>query len=524
MPLLERAAQAFDAAAERADGHAELAGLRDVLEHARRHLDEPLRVAIVGHIKAGKSTMLNALVGADIAPTGKEELTFNVNWLRYAPRPSLIVHFKNGRAPEEHDVDELHRLTARSEDAGELLRSIKYIELRTPCALLKTFDLVDTPGLKSFYEEDSMNTLRSLGLSESHIDTATREESALADAILCLFSRSLAAAEQSLISDFQGPLLGAATPINAIGVLTKVDAYWDASEPERDPLEEGRRVASIIQREPDADKVFFTVLPVCGLLGFGAQTVTDAELERLAELARLDPALVAKRLRYAERFATREYDDVAVGPADRAALLSRLGQYGIWGGVTAIRDGVTGHDAIRERLLDLSGVGTLRELIVSHFGHRALLIKSQNGVRKGRAEAQRARAEFAGGPEQAAFEAAAALEELECGEPAFEEFGLLRMYYRDAEALGLRDGEHEHLLEVTGEHGTTLGPRLGLPATAAPDAMVKAAERRLAHWRARGDELGADPRTVATARVMTSAYRRLLYHASEVRRHLELED
>jgi ATPase subunit of ABC transporter with duplicated ATPase domains len=32
-------------------------------------LDEPLRVAIAGKVKAGKSTLLNALVGEELAPT-----------------------------------------------------------------------------------------------------------------------------------------------------------------------------------------------------------------------------------------------------------------------------------------------------------------------------------------------------------------------------------------------------------------------------------------------------------------------
>ncbi|MDN5750703.1 MAG: dynamin family protein, partial [Pseudonocardia sp.] len=36
-------------------------------------LDEPLRVAIAGKVKAGKSTLLNALVGEQVAPTDAGE-------------------------------------------------------------------------------------------------------------------------------------------------------------------------------------------------------------------------------------------------------------------------------------------------------------------------------------------------------------------------------------------------------------------------------------------------------------------
>src|SRR5687768_10475222 len=46
----------------------------------RRRLDEPLRVAIAGKVKAGKSTLLNALVGEELAPTDAGECTRIVTW------------------------------------------------------------------------------------------------------------------------------------------------------------------------------------------------------------------------------------------------------------------------------------------------------------------------------------------------------------------------------------------------------------------------------------------------------------
>ena len=48
----------------------------------RERLDGPLRVAIAGKVKAGKSTLLNALVGENVAPTDASECTRVVTWYR----------------------------------------------------------------------------------------------------------------------------------------------------------------------------------------------------------------------------------------------------------------------------------------------------------------------------------------------------------------------------------------------------------------------------------------------------------
>ena len=49
---------------------------------AAQRLDSPLRVAIAGQVKAGKSTLLNALVGEELAPTDAGECTRVVTWYR----------------------------------------------------------------------------------------------------------------------------------------------------------------------------------------------------------------------------------------------------------------------------------------------------------------------------------------------------------------------------------------------------------------------------------------------------------
>ena len=61
------------------------------LASALRRLDEPLRVALAGTLKSGKSTLLNALVGEEIAPTDATECTRVVTWFARSRAPRVAV-------------------------------------------------------------------------------------------------------------------------------------------------------------------------------------------------------------------------------------------------------------------------------------------------------------------------------------------------------------------------------------------------------------------------------------------------
>src|SRR5882672_3666526 len=62
----------------------------------RRRLDEPLRVAIAGRLKAGKSTLVNALIGRRVAPTEVGECTRIVTQFRYGTADRVDVVRRDG--------------------------------------------------------------------------------------------------------------------------------------------------------------------------------------------------------------------------------------------------------------------------------------------------------------------------------------------------------------------------------------------------------------------------------------------
>ena len=130
-----------DEARRTADGTDQAA----VVEATIRRLDEPLRVAIAGRVKAGKSTLLNALVGERLAATDAGECTRIVTWYRHDLGYRVTADLRPSGSAD---------LPFRRED-GELLidldarpiESIERIEVGWPSRKLTDLTLIDTPGL-----------------------------------------------------------------------------------------------------------------------------------------------------------------------------------------------------------------------------------------------------------------------------------------------------------------------------------------------------------------------------------------
>ena len=45
--------------------------------------ETPFTLAVVGQMRAGKSSLLNALIGSDLAVVGVNETTATINWFKY---------------------------------------------------------------------------------------------------------------------------------------------------------------------------------------------------------------------------------------------------------------------------------------------------------------------------------------------------------------------------------------------------------------------------------------------------------
>ena len=293
-------------------------GLLAVVRAAAVHCGMPMRVAVVAQIKRGKSTLVNALLGDNVAPTAQLEATFTVGEFYNAPQPQVIVHFtKSGTGPLIVPPEQFRTYTVNDPVQAALLRRIRKVEFGIPNPLLRRFRLLDTPGLGSVYHADSENTLMTLGVSgfldaeeerrlermlgevgrsaaDLHADTVQAIDGA--DAVLYLFDRALSERDASVVVRFLGPLGPSLNALKVVGVLSRCDQwYWppvdidDADPLIYDPLAVARRIVGRYLDQPATRRMFFQILPVAALAAAGTSALDDERLGWLDELATMDP-------------------------------------------------------------------------------------------------------------------------------------------------------------------------------------------------------------------------------------------
>jgi len=126
----------------------QLAALRDRLAAAR------LRVLVAGEAKRGKSTLINALLGRPVLPSGVTPLTAVATTVRYGEDPHAEVRFGDGHE-EKHPLAALDDLvTERGNPRNR--RGIAAVTAFVDAPVLAgRVELVDTPGTGSVFQWDT---------------------------------------------------------------------------------------------------------------------------------------------------------------------------------------------------------------------------------------------------------------------------------------------------------------------------------------------------------------------------------
>jgi len=449
-----------------------------------RRLDEPLRVAIAGRVKAGKSTLLNALVGERLAATDAGECTKVVTWYRHALGYRVVAELRPAGSREltfkRHDG-------ALDIDLGGLpLDEIERIEVGWPSQKLVELTLIDTPGLASANEATSERTTRALLDDEA-------DGPGEADAVLYLM-RHLHRSDVGFLEAFMDRSVAHASPINAIVVLSRADEIG-AARP--DALDSARAVAARYAADGRVRELASGVVPVAGLIAETGATLREAQFGWLREIAVLPEARRDDLLRSVERF--RDPDSNPLGEEIREELLDRLGMFGLRLAVGLLASGeVRTATGLSQALLERSGIRELGRVLAERYAARAQALKARSALAALRAIGEAlGRQGVPGSPD-----VVMAIDRLEASS---QELALLRLLHLVLSGtVELAPGERAEVDLLCGS--ARPAERVGLTSDTSPAEVREAALGGIDRWRSRAASPLSDRRTIEAAEIVSRAY------------------
>src|SRR5262245_9528522 len=446
------------------------------LERIGYRLNQPIRIALAGTLKAGKSTLVNALVGESIAPTDATEATKIVTWFRHGPTPTVTAVHRGGRrsnVPIARDADS----AGLTFDLGDFdPDDVVYLDVGWPATELIDTTIIDTPGTSSLSRDVSERTLRLL-VPEDGVPRV--------DAVVFLL-RTLNAADIALLKQIGELVGGSAGALGVIGVASRAD---EIGAGRIDAMLSAKDVAKRFTTEMDKTGICQAVVPVSVLLALTARTLRQSEFVALEKLAGVDAAELTKAMLSVDRF-VREDSSLPVDAATRAALLDRFGMFGIRISIAVLRAGVSDSVALADELLERSGLVALRDVIDQQFAQRSDLLKAHTALLSLRQFVQT-------NPIYATRYILADIDPLLADTHAFEELRLLSQLR--SRTTTLNQDEIASLRRIIGGSGTDAASRLGLQPDApydGPRAAFAAAQR----WRRRADHPLNDPFTTRACR------------------------
>ena len=176
------------------------------LAEASRRLAQPaLRIAMIGTTSAGKSTLVNALIGRQVAPIDADEMSAGILHLVHAERTRLVInHAENAcwTAVDEYDCVDVDIYTHLKEKvfkpyhAERQRRNVPIPQIRIEGPLLPMnwpdlfalppksgLEIYDLPGLNSVQDSENLKVIQSqlkscfslVLLDYSHTDRKSRE-------------------------------------------------------------------------------------------------------------------------------------------------------------------------------------------------------------------------------------------------------------------------------------------------------------------------------------------------------------
>lgn len=329
----------------------------------------PFTVAVVGQMRSGKSSLINALIGSPLAPVGVDETTATINYFKYADQPgspSFRVHWHE-KPPEILPISEIDRWCG----ASSLARETRYIEFFAHAKLLRGFIIADTPGTRSVIGSHNISIDNFMS---QKMEKETLSCGGKADAIIYIIGPVARSADRTFLDDFRDQTNSLnSSPFNSIALVHK----WETVETE-DPVGVALQKADRIYRQ--LSDYVSAVLPVSAPLirisEKGSETFWALLAERFGDMKpRLRERVIAlgneSRLKNKIPDLYKLYHEAQLPWASFRAIY-----------FIASRNDFPDGPRLRALVSEAGGKHRLIELLNSRFVERTRLIKSFTQIDK----------------------------------------------------------------------------------------------------------------------------------------------
>ena len=163
----------------------ELSGLAPAADRSRladlaeRLRGGRLRVLVAGEAKRGKSTVVNALIGRDLLPSGVTPVTAVTTTVVYGTDEHVAVDFAGGGAERRPFADLAGLVTERGNPGNRLGVARVTVHVAAPL-LARGVEMVDTPGTGSVYEQATAEAERAIETLDAAVMVLTGDPPASA--------------------------------------------------------------------------------------------------------------------------------------------------------------------------------------------------------------------------------------------------------------------------------------------------------------------------------------------------------